>query len=58
MTAPQPHFSALTRTGFALLGLNGEAGILLEGNANAPEFVALQQHVAYSVAQAVVYDPR
>jgi HKD family nuclease len=44
-------------TGFALLGLNGEAGILLEGNADAPEFVALRQHVASSVAQAVPYDP-
>ena len=44
-------------TGFALLGLNGEAGILLEGNADAPEFEALRRHVAAAVAQAVPYDP-
>ena len=44
-------------TGFALLGLNGEAGVLLEGKADAPEFVALRQHVAEAVFQAVPYDP-
>jgi hypothetical protein len=44
-------------TGFALLGLNGEAGILLEGDAAAPEFVELRQHVAEAFAQAVPYDP-
>jgi HKD family nuclease len=44
-------------TGFALLGLNGEAGILLEGKADEPEFVALRQHVAEAVAQSVLYDP-
>ena len=44
-------------TGFALLGLNGEAGVLLEGKADAPEFVALRKHVAEAVAQSVPYDP-
>jgi hypothetical protein len=44
-------------TGFALLGLNGEAGVLLEGKGDAPEFVALREHVAEAVAQAVPYDP-
>lgn len=44
-------------TGFALLGVNGEAGILLEGEANAPEFAALREHVAEAVAQAIPYDP-
>jgi hypothetical protein len=44
-------------TGFALLGLNGEAGILLEGDAASPEFVQLRQHVTEAVAQAVPYDP-
>jgi hypothetical protein len=44
-------------TGFALLGLNGEAGILLEGETASPEFVALRQHAAAAVAQAVPYDP-
>jgi len=44
-------------TGFALLGLNGEAGILLEGRSDEPEFAALRQHVAEAVSQAVPYDP-
>jgi hypothetical protein len=44
-------------TGFALKGLNGEAGVLLEGPAAAPEFAALRQHVAEATRQAVQYDP-
>ena len=44
-------------TGFALHGKNGEAGVLLEGPANAPQFVALRQHVDEAVRQAVSYDP-
>ncbi len=44
-------------TGFALLGLNGEAGILLEGKATEPEFEALRRHIATAAAQAVPYDP-
>jgi hypothetical protein len=44
-------------TGFALLGLNGEAGVLLEGTADAPEFEALRRHIAASAGQAVLYDP-
>jgi hypothetical protein len=45
-------------TGFALHGLNGEAGILLEGAASEPEFEALRGHIAASVAQATRYDPQ
>ena len=44
-------------TGFALLGLNGEAGVLLEGDAMEAPFVDLRQHVAASVAQWAPYDP-
>jgi HKD family nuclease len=44
-------------TGFALLGLNGEAGILLEGNSDEPEFLALRNHISEAVKQAVPYDP-
>ena len=44
-------------TGFAMLGLNGEAGVLLEGKASEPEFEALRRHVALAAAQAVPYDP-
>lgn len=44
-------------TGFALLGLNGEAGVLLEGQSDAPEFIAIRQHVAEAIAQAVPYNP-
>ena len=43
-------------TGFALLGLNGEAGVLIEGAADEPEFVALRRHIAECVAQATVFD--
>lgn len=44
-------------TGFALNGLNGEAGVLLAGPAAAPEFTSLRQHVAKATRQAVQYDP-
>jgi len=44
-------------TGFALHGKNGEAGVLLEGPADAPQFVALRRHVDEAVRQAVPYDP-
>lgn len=43
-------------TGFALLGLNGEAGVLLEGPSQDPQFVAIRQHIAEAVAQAIPYD--
>lgn len=44
-------------TGFALLGLNGEAGILIEGPADSPEFLAIQNHINESVSQSVPYSP-
>jgi hypothetical protein len=44
-------------TAFALGGLNGEAGLLLEGDATDPVFEDLRRHVAASVAGAVQYDP-
>jgi hypothetical protein len=43
-------------TGFALLGLNGEAGVLIEGGVDEPEFVALRRHIAECVTQATAYD--
>ena len=44
-------------TGFALRGLNGEAGVLLEGPTDAPEMVAVRKHIATAATQAVAYDP-
>lgn len=44
-------------TGFALLGLNGEAAVLLEGPADAPEFRTIRQHIQASRSQAAVYSP-
>jgi phosphatidylserine/phosphatidylglycerophosphate/cardiolipin synthase-like enzyme len=38
-------------TGFALLGLNGEAGILIEGPSSSPEITAIRKHIDESVAQ-------
>jgi hypothetical protein len=43
-------------TGFAMQGLNGEAGILLEGDAVDPAFDALRRHVTISIAQATQYN--
>ena len=44
-------------TGFALMGLNGEAGVLLEGPSSSAEFVDIRNHIAEAVRQATVYDP-
>ena len=44
-------------TGFALHGLNGEAGTLIEGEANDAPFADLRSHVATAVQGAVPYDP-
>ena len=44
-------------TGFALLGLNGEAGVLLEGPSHEAQFIVIRQHIADAVAQAIPYDP-
>ncbi len=44
-------------TGFALLGLNGEAGILIDGSSSSPEITAIRKHIDESVAQSVSYSP-
>ncbi|MGJ4940623.1 hypothetical protein ACQR1W_08640 [Bradyrhizobium sp. HKCCYLS1011] len=44
-------------TGFALRGLNGEAGVLLEGASSDAAFADIRRHIAESFAQAVPYDP-
>jgi hypothetical protein len=44
-------------TGFALLGQNAEAGLMLEGPSSAPEFGDLKRHIAACRADAVNYDP-
>lgn len=43
-------------TGFALRGLNGEAGILLEGPSTAAVFGEIRAHIDESARQAVTYD--
>lgn len=44
-------------TAFALGGLNGEAGILIEGDSHNPVFDELERHVDSCAADAVSYDP-
>jgi hypothetical protein len=44
-------------TGFALHGLNGEAGVLVEGPPGAPELNLVRSHIQECVAQSVQYAP-
>src|SRR5688572_15996039 len=44
-------------TGFAMLGLNGEAAVLLEGPKTSPEFQKIRCHIASAKAEAMAYDP-
>jgi HKD family nuclease len=44
-------------TGFALLGLNGEAGVMLEGKVDDTEFKKVKKHIEYAKEQAITYDP-
>lgn len=44
-------------TGFALRGLNGEAGVLLEGPVGASVFDEVRSHIDESYRQAAAYDP-
>ncbi|MBZ4414814.1 phospholipase D family protein [Myxococcus sp. XM-1-1-1] len=44
-------------TGYALLGLNGEAGIMLEGPMRDPEMQRIKAHIDAAQAQSVVYSP-
>lgn len=43
-------------TGFALRGMNGEAGVLLEGPSSDPVFGEIRAHIDESYRQAVAYD--
>jgi hypothetical protein len=42
-------------TGFAMEGLNGEAGVRLDGLKSSPEFEKVRKHIATAEAQAVTY---
>jgi hypothetical protein len=44
-------------TSFALNGLNGEAGVLLEGDKNSVEFEQIRNHIEEARSQAVQYSP-
>jgi HKD family nuclease len=44
-------------TGFALAGLNGEASVLIEGDASSTEFDAIRAHITEARRQSVNYDP-
>ena len=44
-------------TKFAMRGLNGEAGVLLEGPSSAREFDDVRAHIGEAARQAVEYDP-
>lgn len=44
-------------TGFALLGLNGEAGVMVEGPSDASEFISISKHIEESKNQATQYTP-
>jgi HKD family nuclease len=44
-------------TGFALMGLNGEAAILLEGPKESIEFQKIRDHINAAKSQSVVYSP-
>ncbi len=44
-------------TGFALCGLNGEAGILMQGPGGGVPFADIRQHIESAVLESVQYDP-
>jgi hypothetical protein len=44
-------------TGFSLGGLNGEAGVLMEGPGDAAPFADIRQHINSAVSESVQYDP-
>jgi hypothetical protein len=44
-------------TGFALCGLNGEAGVLIEGPASGSPFPEIRTHIGTAGARSVQYDP-
>lgn len=44
-------------TGFALCGLNGEAGVLMKGPVSEAVFADIRQHLCSAITGSVVYDP-
>jgi len=44
-------------TGFALMGLNGEASVMLEGDVNDLEFSKIRKHIDEAKNQSIVYEP-
>jgi hypothetical protein len=44
-------------TGFALCGLNGEAGMVVEGPGDIAPFPEIRQHINSATAESVQYDP-
>jgi hypothetical protein len=44
-------------TGYALMGLNGEAAVMLEGEQTSPEFAKIRDHIQKARAQSVPYTP-
>ncbi|TMI97296.1 MAG: NgoFVII family restriction endonuclease [Bacteroidetes bacterium] len=44
-------------TGFALMGLNGEASIMLEGDIDHPEFKKIRNHIEQARIEAISYNP-
>lgn len=44
-------------TGFALLGLNAEVAVMLEGSLNDPEIQKIKQHIDLCKSQAISYSP-
>jgi hypothetical protein len=44
-------------TCFAMLGLNGEAAVMLEGPSSDPQFEIIRQHIQESRAQSIPYSP-
>lgn len=43
-------------TGFAMNGMNGEAGVLIEGLSTDPEFQKIRDHIAEARRQAITYN--
>jgi hypothetical protein len=42
-------------TGFALMGLNGEAAVMLEGETDHPEFEKVRRHIEHAKNEAIAY---
>lgn len=44
-------------TGFALMGLNGEAAVLLEGDRDSEQFKTIRQHIQKAKQESINYSP-